>query len=252
MFLFWMVVFAYLLVTLGMVADNHMDALCNKIVITVADSNVRHFVDRKDVMRLVRKANTPILGIPMREVETAVIEDQVCQHPFIRRTEVYTTIDGSLHVQVTQRRPILRVINRNHKGYYIDNDGYIIGFRGIYPSQVLVVNGNIPDPKSDTLGVYHVSNQEEVWKGLNDLANFINDDNLWRNQIEQVYVRKDNDVELIPRVGAHIIVLGNIQGYKEKFRKLEILYKEGFGKSDWNKYEVINLKYENQIVCTKR
>ncbi|MFW6222798.1 MAG: cell division protein FtsQ, partial [Bacteroidota bacterium] len=58
--------------------------------------------------------------------------------------------------------------------------------------------------------------------------------------------------EIIPRVGAHFIHFGSIDQYEWKFKKLKYLYKKGFSKEGWNKYEQINLKYKNQIICTKR
>jgi cell division protein FtsQ len=64
-----------------------------------------------------------------------------------------------------------------------------------------------------------------------------------------VYV--DKDLELIPRVGNHTIILGNVSDLQEKFNKLMIFYKEAMPKVGWNKYKTLNLKYKNQIVCKK-
>lgn len=33
---------------------------------------------------------------------------------------------------------------------------------------------------------------------------------LWRNQIEQIHVLPDRGIELVPRVGNHIIYIGNL------------------------------------------
>jgi cell division protein FtsQ len=65
-------------------------------------------------------------------------------------------------------------------------------------------------------------------------------------------VNADSDIELVPMVGAHIIIFGRGDNIKAKFAKLEALYRNGFNVTGWNKYEVINLKYDGQIVCTKR
>jgi len=249
---FWLIVVVYLIVTMGLVSDHHRDALCNHIKIEVTDSSHRQFVKRNDVLRLVQGANVPLQGTPLRTIEKAAIEDAVRQNPFVSRSEVFSTIDGSVRVEVSQRKPLFRVINRRGKNYYVDDEGFIIGFRGIYPSHVLVASGNIPDPVSDSLGVCHVMKQNNIWTGLYKLAEYVTGDNLWKNQIEQVYVRTNGEVELIPRVGAHLIILGEPEGFEKKLHKLEILYEKGFGKSNWNNYEQINLKYENQIVCTKR
>ncbi|HPD95525.1 MAG TPA: cell division protein FtsQ, partial [Tenuifilaceae bacterium] len=68
----------------------------------------------------------------------------------------------------------------------------------------------------------------------------------------QLYVNNSNNIELVPTVGPHIVLLGNLVNFKNKLAKLELLYKKALPVEGWNKYSVINLKYSNQIVCTKR
>jgi len=53
-------------------------------------------------------------------------------------------------------------------------------------------------------------------------------------------------------VGAHIIEFGDINAHEEKFDKLYALYSQGLKREGWNKYIRINLKYKEQVVCTKR
>jgi cell division protein FtsQ len=83
------------------------------------------------------------------------------------------------------------------------------------------------------------------------LASFITGDSFWKSQIEQIYVNRNYDFELIPRVGSHVIELGKVEDLEEKFENLKILYLRGFNRIGWNKYEKISLKYKNQVVCTK-
>ena len=60
------------------------------------------------------------------------------------------------------------------------------------------------------------------------------------------------DIELIPRVGNHTIVFGDANQIESKFEKLIVFYNKGLSNTGWNEYSVINLKYEGQVVCTKR
>ena len=70
--------------------------------------------------------------------------------------------------------------------------------------------------------------------------------------MEQIFVHPDNEVELIPRVGNHRIMLGTFEGFEEKLDKLQLFYEQAIPKVGWEKYSIINLKYKNQIVCTKK
>jgi cell division protein FtsQ len=48
-------------------------------------------------------------------------------------------------------------------------------------------------------------------------------------------------------------VFGEAKDFEEKFEKLKTFYTEGLNKTDgWNKYSTINIKYKNQVVCTKK
>ena len=106
----------------------------------------------------------------------------------------------------------------------------------------------------------NVRNLEEIadnsrykeWFGVLDLANYIQDDELWDSQVVQIYYNRNGDFELIPRVGAHQIIFGEAVDIAGKFQKLRILYEEGLKYEGWNNYEKINLKYNHQVICTKR
>ena len=63
---------------------------------------------------------------------------------------------------------------------------------------------------------------------------------------------KNGEVTLVPRVGDQLIVMGTLENYREKLDRLYALYVKGFNKIGWNKYKRITLKYEGQVVCTKK
>ena len=80
---------------------------------------------------------------------------------------------------------------------------------------------------------------------------FITHDKFLKAQIDQVYVTEGGEFELIPRIGNHVILLGKAVDLDDKFRKLYAFYKLGLNKIGWNKYNIINIKYKNQVVCSK-
>ena len=84
------------------------------------------------------------------------------------------------------------------------------------------------------------------------MALFIEEDPFWKAQVEQIWVDKDGEYKLTPRVGSHAIILGDADDLEGKFRKLYALYTHALNNLGWNRYTQINLKYKNQIVCTRR
>mgnify|MGYP000956836569 FL=1 len=46
--------------------------------------------------------------------------------------------------------------------------------------------------------------------------------------------------------------MSNKENYKKKFRNLRAFYLQGLNNVGWNKYEKISLRFDNQVICTKR
>ena len=92
------------------------------------------------------------------------------------------------------------------------------------------------------------------------------ENDFWKNQIEQINVTPDLGIELVPRVGNHIVYIGqlpkcndkNLRGKEiknfvdKKLNRLRKFYLYGLSQAGWNKYSYINLEFDNQIICKKR
>ena len=80
---------------------------------------------------------------------------------------------------------------------------------------------------------------------------YIQEDSFLQAQIEQIYINKSNEIELVPKVGRHLILFGDIDNMETKFENLIVFYEQGMKKAGWKKYKTINLKYSNQVICSK-
>ena len=74
----------------------------------------------------------------------------------------------------------------------------------------------------------------------------------WKHQIVQINVLADGSVEIVPRVGDHVVYLGLPVHVDKKLERLKLFYQYGLSKAGWNKYSYINLEFDNQIICKKR
>jgi cell division protein FtsQ len=242
----------------GTISDTRKQLLCNGYQINIINSYESGFLTREDIISTI-SGQANCLGKPVNEINLKGTEQILLELPSIKSAECYVTEDGKLHMCVTYREPVVRVMNINHQGYYLDSEGNIFPLSKHFSPDVLIVNGNIREPfdLNHTNNIF-VQNHDKMTRSkhviydLLVLANYINQNDLWRAQFEQIYVNDAYEFELIPRVGAHIILFGGINNYEEKLENLKTLYKEGFNKSGWNEYTYINLKFKNQIICTKR
>jgi cell division protein FtsQ len=257
----WVIIAGYFLAALAFVSEKRSEVYCSSVQVTVNDSLKNKFVVQNDIVKMLSSKKSKVIGYPMNAVNTVLIENKIKEHPSIENAEAFKTVDGKLRIIVKQRDPILRIINNKNLSYYIDYHGTIMPLSGKYTSHVLIANGNIKEHFSIKKGTKVINNNQanstnemnqRMVESLFYLAKYIYEDEFWSAQIEQLYVNQDNDIELIPRVGSQLIIFGGIDDMDEKFKKLEILYNEGLKYEGWNNYEIINLKYKNQVVCKKR
>src|SRR5690606_37358699 len=89
-------------------------------------------------------------------------------------------------------------------------------------------------------------------KDLVKIVRFVKGNDLWENQIVQLYVNEQRDIELIPRVGKEVLLIGNADSLGYKLGRLEVYYKNILPKVGTEAYERVNVKYEGQIVCERR
>lgn len=234
--------------------------LCESIDVKINQDDELYFLNTEDVVNLIVDRADSIVNHPKSVVNIPEIEHKLNSHDDIENAEVYITIDGKLKVKVRQRKPIVRVVNKNGESYYIDHMGKLMPLSQKYTAKVLIANGNIMEPYAknyrssiadDTISVQ--MKKETMLDELYALSTYILADDFWKAQVQQIYINADKDMELVPMVGNHRIVFGDTVAMDEKFNKLMTFYKQGLNTTGWwNKYAVINLKYKNQIVCTKK
>lgn len=255
---FWVFLIAYMAVSLGFVYQKEGAINCQAIKIEILDSLENHFVEKSVIEDIVKKQNSNILGTNFKKINTDFYENKIRNHPAVKNCEVYKTIDGRLHIELEQRKPIVRVINAKNRHYYIDEEGYVLPLAGKKTSFVLVANGDFKENKeinqnaSEHISRFDVKDKRNMLRDIYSIAKYIQSDPFWEAQIVQVYMNKQGEIDLIPRVGAHIISMGTVENMEEKFRNLKAMYIKGFNNIGWNDYVHINLKYKNQVICTKR
>jgi cell division protein FtsQ len=256
--LVWVLILAYLIVVSGFINDKQSGQVIHSIDIRILDAGRSHFIDEDDVREMLYGSRIPLLGEKSSMVRLKPIEAKLHQQQIIRTAEAYITERGVLHVDIQQREPFVRIFNRKGQSYYLDREGNIIPVSGSFSPFVLVVNGYIQEP-------FRLSQTKNLWDFEHDslsqrqrciydifkLAAYIEQNEFWKAQIQQIYVNPSGEFELIPRVGSHIIEFGRADEPEEKFYKLKLLYLQGFNQLGWNQYSRINLKYDNQVVCIK-
>jgi cell division protein FtsQ len=125
----------------------------------------------------------------------------------------------------------------NGESYYIDSQGNFMP-ENRYVTDLLIATGTI--------------SRKYAQSRLTTVAKTIMQDDFWKNQIVQINVLSNGTIELVPRVGDHIIYLGSPTMIEQKLERTRKFYLYGLNKAGWNKYSYINVEFSNQIICIKR
>ena len=256
--LFWLFILAYFILISGAIAEKRRHLYCKDLVISVMDSLESGFNNQQDIKELILK-NENLIGKPVNEINLKSIETRLLKQRSVKSAETFITENGNLHINISHRYPVVRIENKKYTGYCLDSEGNIFPLSSRFNPRIIFANGYITEPfdLNKTKNIHDaetgkLAGSKAVIYDLLKLINYINGDEFWKAQIVQVYVNNKYEFELIPRVGAHVILLGTIENYEEKFGNLKTLYLEGFNKIGWNDYIQINLKFKDQIICTKR
>jgi cell division protein FtsQ len=227
----------YILFAFVFFKDVKQDTVCHDLAVIVKDSLDKRFVTANDLISLLKQAKLNPIGQPMNLVNTHKIETELLKNEMIAAVEAYKTPSGTIKLEVKQKMPILRVIGARGN-FYVDNKGDIMPISWRYVAHVPVASGYIEKELATT--------------DLYDFALFLHKNEFWNNQIEQIYVYPNREIALIPRVGEHRILLGTFDDFREKLYNLQLFYEQAIPKMGWEKYSIINLKFKDQIVCTKK
>ena len=217
--------------------------MCSDIEV-VFDKDEAINIDREKLIKIVKATDSKIFRKTLDEINSDVFEGEIEKIPAVLQADVYKLMinekgayKGVLVVKVKHREPVMRVITSNGS-YYLDKSGVRIPVSSSYSANVLVASGSI-------------SEQFAVEKLL-PFVLYVEDDDFWNAQIEQIYVEEDGDVLLTPLVGGHTIELGEVDNFRQKLHIMSEFYKQVLAKNNWDKYEKISLKYNNQVVAKRR
>lgn len=228
-----------------------------ELAVTVHGPEGMHFLDESSVRARVMEASGGIIGTAVGATDITGIENDLRGVGCVSKAEVYHTMDGVLHVQVEQRRPIVRVINADGSGFYIDAQGWTMPLSDAYTARVLVVTGQLAEPFANAAPV-QVTELSDTLRATTHsaaiyaMARTITADPLWNALFEQAEVDANGDMDLIPRVGVQRVRIGNGDRLAGRLNKLKTFYAQGIPQADWRRYSAIDLRYDDQVVCTKR
>lgn len=230
----------------------HSTEKIKEVVLQIDKNGTQGFLNEVSLLLDINPSDT-LLSFRIDKLNNTDIEQKLMLNPFIEKADCFIGLAGELFIHIKERKPIVRIYEKNNISYYIDEKGNFFPTNANYSPRVIIVNGYLKNIRIDDHNniydtVYLNSPLLEAFTLLQD----IKEDNFLSAQISQIYYNSKGEWELIPELGNHVVKFGNLRDKEIKFENLNAFYHDLSQQNGWTKYKVINLTFNNQIVCTKK
>ncbi len=212
-----------------------------------------NIISVEEIRNIVLHQYPNFVNMNADEINLSLLEIEIEKNPSVKDADVFKKFGGILSVEIEQRIPIVRVINNKNKSFYIDTEGSLMPISKIKSARVVVANGNIKKQyKNVCENIFADSVVNKTLIDIYKIVVAIQKDKFLTAQIEQIYVTNSKEYELVPMVGRHTVMLGDTFNLENKLVYLKYFYQNVLNKVGWNQYTYINIKFNGQIVCTKK
>lgn len=240
----WLMVTAGLMTLLIAANQKNQRQVCRDVVVTIKNSTDKIYVDHAEILNQLESVQGSLINKPVQDIKITSLEDKLKRHQWIKKAELYIDSRNVLHVLVTERQPIARVITRAGHSFYIDKEG----------KKMSLVDGitvRLPVITNFTSATRWSKKDSVVMNGLLELLHYLEKDSFWNAQVGQIDVLKDHTVEIIPVIGNHIIKLGAPENIENKLHNLFVFYKAVLTKTGFDKYSILDIRFKGQVVGVK-
>ena len=237
--IYWIIWFITTIALVSFTTSKQKSKECRKVHIHIENQHDNFFLETDDIKSLLTEGNKKIIvGRSKQALKLDKFEGLLLQNNFVLKTSVSTTHTGDLIIYVAENRPVARILERN-QSYYIDDKGVHLPLSRNYTSRSLVVYNNLSKSEKSryTLKNYLV------------LIDFISNHEFWQKQIAEIEINKKGNVFLYPQVGHQKISFGYPENIEQKFLKLDVFFKKILPSVGWDKYNLVKLEFDAQIVC---
>lgn len=234
------------LLTLWVIGINRTAALRVSAIDILVDEQKgeKNLLSVGDIERLIKEdLPNDISFQAIADIDLTMIEDMLNADTRILNAEVFVDAQQHLVIDIIQRRPILRVMNQTGDQYYVDQSGSYVRTVNKKATRVPVVTGYIESLEPNG----HVAFTPRLEKAFKVISEGRKDPVI-KALIEQIHVEKNGRLVIIPKIGDDHIVLEHLDGLDEKLENLKQFYRELARTDSWNKYNEINISYNNQVV----
>lgn len=202
----------------------------NAISVKMNNKTPVYFIDEKDIKEIVKKENP---SGEVGDLNIPALEKRINTLPAVDSANVYLNLNGKLNLDIKQRVPVFR-LNKNGKDFYVDRKGVEFPISRTYSHPCMLVTGNV---------------EPSEYEKLAELIEKIDKDDFSKKYFIGISKDKD-DYNLLTSEGNFKVEIGDLDNIEFKVKGFKAFVEKYLVYQDPQKYNMISVKYQNQIVTT--
>ena len=199
----------------------------------LGDENL--FITHETVSKLLIQNQQSVTNKPKEIIDLNGLENALTANPLIKEAQVFIDVEGKITAEIKQRKPIARV--STNASYYIDDTGSYMPLSTNYTARVPLITGTVF--KNDLANVYTIASK-------------IQQDDFLKKHVVEIHQNDNKTIDLKFRLNSFTIQLGSLNALDKKINNLKAFYQKAMKDNTLESYSVVNLKFDNQVICTKK
>jgi len=193
------------------------------------------FITRENVSKLLIQNQQSVSNKPKEIIDLNGLEKALTSNLMIKEAQVFIDVDGKITAEIEQKKPIARV--STNASYYVDDTGSYMPLSTNYTARVPLITGTVY--KNDLANVFTIANK-------------VQQDDFLKKHVIEIHQNEDKSINLKFRLHDFTIQLGPLESLDKKINNLKAFYQRGMKDQAFKNYSVVNLKFDNQVICTKK
>ncbi|MEM9679916.1 MAG: hypothetical protein AAF901_06295 [Bacteroidota bacterium] len=193
------------------------------------------FITHETVSKLLIQNQQDVTDKPKEIIDLNQLETALNSNPMIKKAQLFMSVDGVLSAEIEQKRPIARV--STNASFYIDDEGSFMHLSTNYSARVPLVTG-----------VVNKNNLSNIFK----IASAVDADGFLKKHVVEIHQNADATIDLRIRKSDFKVQLGHLKHLEKKINNFKAFYQKAMKDKTLNSYSIVNLRFDNQVICTKK
>lgn len=205
---------------------------CKAAVIEIEGETDNRYITEKEVLQHLNNCRLNPVGKIFDSINCRTIEQAVLTYEPVRTAECYKTSKGEIHIRITERQPLVRIITAA-ESYFIDTDRRRMSILPNIRQKILTAEGSIGENTAKTQ--------------IADFAEWLQTNDYWRERIKKMTVRSDRNITLYQFNSDTRIMLGKLTDYKRKLKRLR-LFLQASDEMQIKSYKELDVSIDGQVI----